>query len=58
VCQQHIERARLTVQRRQHQGRAAAVVARFDESLLVEQSLQFRNVADFGGAAQPGGRVR
>jgi hypothetical protein len=46
--QQRIDSSGLSMQRRQHQGRATAFITRIDDGLFVEQRLQFRDVAVFG----------
>ena len=56
--QQHIDRARLTAQHREHQCGAAVFVARVDGRLPAKQHLQPRNVAGFSRTAQLRHRVR
>lgn len=54
--QQHLHGLGPAVQRRQHQRRAAAVIARIDGRLLAQQRLQRRDIAQLSGLAQLRGR--
>jgi len=50
VREQHLDRARLTAQHRQHQRRATVLVARIGRP-IGDLRLQLRNVTDFSGAS-------